>query len=231
MPKLNELGLTNEQVGEALDYNNMPDQLGGFTEPPQPGTYRFKFPTRMDDIWEVFEHPNGKPPGKRIRANFDDSHPLTIIQSPSGVYDGDPFQTRITNAERRRGKADDPTAPYISDMDYINRDVWGLQSKPQGGNIGYAQEFMKHAGTEMTADVEWSWYCNDKRPIYVDNGQGGFTEVPDRNGCGSRYYQSGVDKVPSNPEDPNSTKVYPYRITCQCGASVRAFAQLVRYRA
>jgi hypothetical protein len=229
MPKLSDLGLTNEQVGQALDYDTMPDQMGGFTEPPQPGTYRFKFPSRMDDIWEVFEHANGNPPGKRIRAKFDDSHPLTIIQSPLGTKDGEPFQTNISNAERRRGKKDDTSAPFISDMDYINRDVWGLKTKPAGGNVGYAQEFQKHVSTEMTATITWNWFCNPKKNIYVDNGQGGTMEMQQA-GCGVSYYQKDIEKVPVNPADPNSAKVFPFRITCTCGANIRAFANLEQFK-
>lgn len=229
MPKLSDLGLGNEQVGQALDYDTMPDQMGGFSEPPQPGHYRFKFPARMDDIWETFEHANGNPPGKRIRAKFDDAHPLTIIQSPLGKQDGEPFQTSISNAERRRGKKDDTTAPFISDMDYINRDVWGLKTKPQGGNVGYAQEFQKHASTEMSAAITWNWFCNPKKNIYVDNGQGGYMEVQQL-GCGTSYYQKDIDKVPSNPEDPNSLPVFPFRISCKCGAVVRAFANLEQFK-
>ena len=230
MPKLAELGLSNEQVGQALDYANMPDQLGGFSEPPQPGTYRFKFPPRMDDLWETFDHVNGQPPGKRIRARFDETHPMTIIQSPGGQLNGEPFQTSITNAERRRGKRDDPTAPYISDMDYINRDVFGLQTKPTGGNVGYAQEFMKHAGTELTATITWNWFCNPKKNIYADNGQGGVQEIQQA-GCGASFYQKDIEKIPSNPADANSPKVYPYRLTCTCGASIRAFANLEQFKA
>lgn len=229
MPKLSDLGLTNEQVGEALKYDEMPDQMGSFPDPPQPGVYRFKFPDRLDNIWESFDHENGNPPGKRIRAKFDDSSPLTIIQSPLGLLNGTPFNTSITNAERKRGRKDDASAPFISDMDYINRDVWGLKSKPVGGNVGYAQEFMKHAGGEMTATVTWNWFCNPKKNIYVDNGQGAMTEM-EQKGCKTSYYQKDVDKVHANPEDPTSPMVFPVRITCQCGANVRAFANLEQFK-
>lgn len=228
-PKLSDLGLSNEQVGQALDYDTMPDQRGSFAEPPQPGIYRFKFPPRLDDIWETFDHEKGNPPGKRIRAKFDDTHPLTIIQSPLQKHDGEPFNISITNAERQRGKKGDATAPFISDMDFINRDVWGLKSKPTGGNVGYAQEFMKHAGSEMTATLTWNWFCNPKKNIYVDNGQGGTMELQQL-GCGTSYYQKDVEKGHANPEDPNSPLVYPFRITCQCGANVRAFANLEQFK-
>lgn len=234
MARINELGLTNEQVGEALDYGTMQDQFGGFTPPPQPGTYRFRLPADLTAIWETFDHAGGNPPGKRISAKFDEAHPLTIVQSPGGVDDGQPFTTKISNAERKRGKKDDPQAQWISDMDYVNRDVWGLKEKPRGGNPGYAQEFLKHGGSEFTADVEWSWRCNDKRPIFVDNGAGGYEEVPTQMGCGAGYYQKDIEKVPADPGDAQSPKVYPLRITCStpgCGGNVRAFANLVRFRA
>lgn len=230
MATINDLGLTTEQVGEALDYTTMQDQFGSYPDPPQPGSYRFRLPANLSRIWEIFDHVKGKPPGKRIRAKFDESFPLTIVQSPGGTLDGEPFQTSITNAERPRGKADNPNLQFISDMDYMNRDVWGLQSKPPGGNKGYADEFQKHAGTDFGADVEWNWYCNEKKDIYVPNGSGGYQVVEGQKGCGTNYYQKDVDKIPSNPEDPNSPKVYPMRVQCQCGAHVRAFANLVRFR-
>lgn len=229
MPKLTELGLGNEQVGEALDYASMPEQLGTFVDPPQPGTFRFKFPTRMDDLWESFDYAEGTPPGKRIRAKFDDAHPLLILQSPDGTHNGEPFTTTVTNAERPRGKKTDANRPQISDMDYFNRDVFGLAQKPVG-NVGYAQEFMKHAGEEFTADITWSWYCNPKRNIYVDNGQGGYMEV-DQKGCEQSYYPRDLEKVHANPDDPQSPMVYPLRITCgKCGANLRAFANLSNFR-
>lgn len=235
MPKLSDLGLTTEQVGEALDYTTMPDQMGSFPDPPYPGAYRFRLPQRLDDLWEVFDHAKGTPPGKRIRAHFDEAHPLIIIQSPGSVANGDPFQCSISNAERKRGRKDDATASNISDMDYINRDVWGLTTKPAGGNPGYAQEFQKHAGTEFSADIEWNWFCNPKKNIYADNGAGGYTEVENQKGCGASYYQKDIKDsgmlIPSDPADPNSAKVYPLRITCACGANVRAFPNLVRFRA
>lgn len=234
MPKLSDLGLTTEQVGEPLDYATMPDQMGSFPDPPYPGAYRFKLPARLDDLWEVFDHTKGTPPGKRIRARFDENHPLAIVQSPGGKFDGDPFQTSISNAERKRGRRDDPAASNISDMDYINRDVWGLTTKPVGGNPGYAQEFIKHAGTEFSADIEWNWFCNPNKHIYADNGQGAYAEIEGQKGCGASYYQKDIRDnsmlISSVPDDPNSPKVYPLRITCACGANIRAFPNLVRFR-
>lgn len=227
MAKLNELGLTNEAVGDALDYANMPDQMGTFTDPPQPGTYLFRLPQDLSAVWESFDTERGK----RISAKFDDAHPLVIVSGGDGSHNGEPFQTRISNAERRRGKKDDPTAPFISDMDYMNRDVFGLQKKPgNGSNVAYAQEFSKHGGAEFVADLSWSWSCNPERDVYVDNGAGGFNKIEGQKGCGQRYYQRDIQKV----TDESGTKaVFPLRITCgnpECGANIRAFAGLSNFR-
>lgn len=229
MAKLNDLGLTNERVGEEIDYNTIPEQMGSFQDPPQPGSFRFELPRDMSQIWEVFDHTKSKNPGKRIRAKFDDSFPLIIVQSPNKKYDGLPFTTSISNAERKRGKKDDTTAPEVSDMDYLLRDAFGLETKP-ATNVAYAQELQKHAGAQFGGDLEWSWRCNPDKPIRVDNGQGGVMEVPGQKGCNTSYYQKDVQKVLSNPEDPNSEQVFPARIQCQCGALLRAFANLTRYR-
>jgi len=228
-PKLSDLGLTNERVGEPIDYNTIPDQMGSFPDPPQPGSFRFELPKDLSSIWEVFQYDTCKNPGKRLRAKFDDSFPLTIVQSPLKRYDGLPFTTGISNAERKRGKKDATDAPEVSDMDYILRDAFGLETKPIT-NVAYAQELQKHAGAQFGADLELSWKCNENRNIRVDNGAGATTEVPNQKGCNTAYYQKDVPKVLSNPEDPASEQIFPIRITCQCGAQLRAFANLTRYR-
>lgn len=233
MARLNDLGLGQEQVGQQLDYANMPDQFGTIQDPLYPGTYLFEFPKRVDDLWEKFDHTKGNPPGPRIRAKFDDSHPLLIIQSPGGTRDGEPHTCSISNAEFKRGKAEDAAAPWISDMDYINRDVFGVPTKPTG-NKGYADLFQAKAVVNgvpqrFLADVTWSWTCSNQRNIYVANGQGGMQEMQQL-GCGTTYRQRDVPKVPADPNNPQSQLVYPMRITCQCGASLRAFANLGNYR-
>ena len=229
-PKISDLGLTTEQVGQAIDYATIPDQFGTFTPPPDPGPYRFRLPARLDDLWEVFDHPKGNPPGKRIRAHFDSAHPLTIIQSVGDVRNGEPFETSVTNAERQRGRKGDPSNPWVSDMDYVFRDVWGLPGKPAGGNPGQAAAFQQHAGTEFSAEITWSWFCNPKNNIYADNGQGGLMEVPNQKGCDTSYYQKDVDKVHTDPNDANSPLVWPLRVTCTCGANLRAFANLQNFK-
>ena len=80
----------------------------------------------------------------------------------------------------------------------------------------------RFAKKEFGSDVEFSWVCNPKKNIYADDGNGSFAEVPTQQGCGTKYYQKDVSKVDGK---------FPVRIGCQCGANVRAFANLQRFRA
>ena len=240
MANLNELQLGAEAIGDKdTDFDTIPDQMSAFADPIQPGPYRFRLPTQMGNIWEPLEK-TGKNPGKRIQAKFDRDNPLTIVQSVGDKHTGEPFETRISNSERKRGK--DENAPEASDMDYLLRDSFGMEKKPrdekgQVSNKAYAMAMIGFAGKEFSADVEWSWRCNPDKPIRVEAEGGGYVEVPEQNGCGARYYQKDVAKVHANPDDPTSPLVYPVRITCgggtpeaPCGASVRAYGNLVRFR-
>jgi hypothetical protein len=224
--KLNDLQLGTEKIGD-VDFDAMPEQMGSFREDPQPGTYRFKLSAKLDDIWDTID---AKTKGTRINAIFDDTHPLVIVQSPGGALDGEPFLYRISNVERRRGKADDPNAVEVSDLDYLLRDGLGETTKPKT-NAEYAKALMRHAGEEFTADLERSWNCRKDKNIRVfDETQQRTVEVEGTLGCGSRYYQKDVSKVPSDPNDPASLPVYPRTITCQCGAQIRGFSNLSRFR-
>lgn len=237
MPRFAELGLTNEKVGD-VDFANMPEQRGsgGFGPQPQPGTYRFKVPT-FDASAPIFDTLTTQK-GPRLNLKFEDSHALTIVQSPGGTHNGETLRWRLSNQEFNRAKKGDPET-FASDMDYILRDVL-KQTKRPSSNQQYGQAMIKEfSGKEFTADLEFQWRCNDQADIRVDDGQGGTEVVEGTKGCGAKYYQggrNGVQKVHENPEDPNSPLVYPERITCsgkdgiQCGAVVRAFPQLRNFR-
>jgi hypothetical protein len=235
MPKLTDLGLTNEQVGSA-DFANIPEQRSGMKPPLYPGAYRFKFPniTSTTDCWDTMETEKGP----RLNVIFEGSSGLFIVQSPGKTHDGEQFDTRIGANERNRARRGEPEI-LACDWDYILRDVFDVQRRPTT-SPQYAQAIMQHvSGKEMTADVEWSWSCNPKRNIYVDKGDGTQQEVEGQHGCGNRWYMggnNGIQKARSNPADPNSPLVWPERVTCPgkddvpCGASVRAFANLRNFR-
>ena len=234
MPKLNDLGLTQEQVGTA-DFANMPEQRGGFTPPLYPGPYRFKLPvmTAASEIWDKLTTDRGD----RLNVLFEGGASLQITQSVGGAHDGESFETRISAAERNRAKHGEPEQ-LVSDLDYLLRDAFKVETRPKT-NLQYAQALIALSGREFTADSEWNWYCSKKRDIYVSDGASGSTLVEGQKGCDARYYQGGkqgVQKMKVDPNDPNSPLVWPERVVCSgkdgipCGALVRAFANLRNFR-
>lgn len=223
---LEALGLGKEQL-EGAEFDQIPENIGqSFPDPPQPGVYRFKLPTsaQMKTIWakvESSEH------GDRINAIFEDDAALKIVQSPGGEHDGEEFRWRCSNVPRPRTKEQ----ILVSDMDLLLRAL-GVTQRPKT-NRAYAEALIKLGGREFTATNEFSYNCNPKKEIYVDNGAGGQEKVEGKVGCGNRYYQRDVAKVPSDPSDPASPKVFPLRIQCSnpdCGASIRAFPNLTGFK-
>lgn len=226
---LQDLGLKDEQLppaSQALD--NLPE-FGQWQPPPQPGSYRFKLPDDLSSIYDVYDTPNKIPP-QRIRAIFDKDHPLTIVQSPGGRNNTEPFQTRLSNEERPRGRDKSIVA---SDLDYLFRAL-GVKEKPwvqypQGpgpDNKAYIRTLTAMPKKEFGADVRFSWRCQDSRNIRVRDQQGNVQEVQNKPGCNTAYYQ---EDLPGGGKDASG--MVPTEIQCQCGALLRCFANLDNIRA
>lgn len=211
MASLKDLGLKNDAVGSDVDFDHLP-KVGGFRPLIQPGNFRFRLPTNMGNLWEKVDASKGE----RVAAQFDQDTPLVIVQSPGGTYNGEPFQTRISNVERPRGRE----KIEVSDMDYLLRAL-GHKERPKT-NAAYIQALMQYPGKEFSATVEVQYSCNPNKDIYVDDGNGGSQQVPDHKGCGARYYQNDVANLKVDGK-------FPERIPCggeNCGASIRGFNQL-----
>ncbi len=217
MANLNELG--TQTLNDGVDMANLGDSFGTSAPPPQPGPYRLALSPLGPDN---FDKVSSSEYGDRVKVKFDDAAPLVIVQSVGGTHDGEPFKTTLTNTPRKRGKKDDPNAPVSSDWDLLNRAL-GEETRP-ASNKAYAERLIarSQARQQFGADVEWSWQCRDDKDIFADNGSGGFAQVAGTKGCGRRYYQKDVEKV--NGE-------FPLRITCACGANIRAFGNLTKFRA
>lgn len=216
---LQDLGLKEEALptaGQALA--DLPE-FGSFREPPQPGAYRFKLPTDLSSIWDVYDTPTKQPP-QRIRAIFDKDHPLTIVQSPGGKANNDPFETRISNEERSRGKDKSIVA---SDMDYVLRAL-KVEQKP-GSNRAYIDAMKLQGGKEFSADIRYSWKCSSTRNIRVKDAAGAVQEVEGRKGCDTSFYQ---EDLPNGGKDAVGN--VPTQIQCTCGALLRCFANLDNIR-
>ena len=231
MPKApHELNLGSEAI-DGVTSDDLPEQFGSRPDPPQPGPYRFRMPEEMGAIYETIERTVRDKVVTRIEAQFDEQHPLTIVQSPKGTHNDEPFETRINNAERKRDKA----GTMASDADYLLARSFNVKLPKRGdvdksgvpiirNNQWYIDQIKKLSGKEFAADIEFTWYCNKKKNVRVDDGDGNIQEVEGRLGCGVSYYQNDV---------PTEEGVTPVRITCanpECGANLRAWPQLTRFR-
>jgi|SRR5262245_34638580 len=198
------------------DLDDLPE-FGAFTPPPPPGAYRFKTPGDLSSVWDLIDVPDKNPP-QRVKLTFDRDHPLLIVQSPQGKSNGEPFETRLTNNERGRGK---DKAVVASDLDYLLR-AFKEMKKPRN-NREYMQAVQRHAGKEFGADLRYSWRCSKDRDIRARDAAGQLVTVEGHKGCGASYYQEDVPKGPDGQ--------VPYEIKCgDCGALLRAFANLDNIR-
>lgn len=198
------------------DLDDLPT-FGSFTPPPPPGAYRFELPRDLSAIWDLIETPEKTPP-QRVKATFDRDHPLVIVQSPLGTSNGLPFETRLTNNERKRGKGGEVVA---SDMDYLLRAL-GEKQKPKS-NREYMQIVQRHGGKQFGGDIRYSWRCSKDRDIRARDPQGSVQVIEGKKGCGASFYQEDVPKGAGGE--------VPYEITCgDCGALLRAFANLDNLR-
>lgn len=221
MANLNELEGLGADAGFAVDYDDVPTEPGGFGPPPPPGTYRFKMPGSLEDVWEPFEATINDSKVQRVRALLLGVSSLTITQSQAGDLDGDSFGARITNAERKRNK----DGHMASDMLYMLRAL-GDDGR-YASNLEYATALKKYASAEFIANVEWSTYCNDKKPIRVvvedEAGNQSFTVDETQNGCGGRVYQRDIPKGEGG--------AYETEFGCPtCGALLRAYANLGQFK-
>jgi hypothetical protein len=217
---LQNLGLKDDVAlpTAGQDLAGLPE-FGTFREPPQPGAYRFALPPDLTTVYEPYDTPTKTPP-QRVRVIFDRESPLTIVQSPLGRANGEPFETRLSNEERARGK---DKSIMASDWDYLLR-AFGVKQKP-ASNTAYVQALIPHAGKQFGADIRFSWKCDTKRNIRVKDAAGAIIEVQNHPGCGNAYYQEDL---------PNGGKLadglVPSQIQCQCGALLRCFANLDNIR-
>lgn len=224
MATLNDLKLGKDVIEHDVDMDQLPEQMG--MRPPmlQPGPYIFTLPSAiaMREIWDTIKGEGDVVTG--IVAVFRDAGALTIYQAPDPDLNGKPHNNRVSSMKRRRGASE--SAPRVSDFDYLLQAL-GDKTLPKTLQ-GYADALVKHAGQRFGADIELSWFCNDKKPIRVSAEDGTLVVLDGQNGnqlqkgCKTRYYQKNVDR-----EDGK----FPARLQCVCGATLFAGENLVRFRA
>ncbi len=214
MGSINDIELEKDVVETGWD--DIPEQTVGMVTPPQPGPYHFMLPDNLDDVWQTMDATVNGNKVQRLWAIFDTEHPLTITHSKGGACNGDNFNTRISTAERGRTKA----KIMVSDMVYLLRGGLGMEERPEG-SMGLARELMKYAGCEFGADIEWRAFCNPKKEIYMTDAEGNNQKSEGDLGCGNSFWQKDIPRV---------NGIYTDRFECtDCGASLIAFANLVRF--
>lgn len=219
---LQDLGLRDEQLPTAAQsLDDLPD-FGGFRTPPQPGAFRFRLPADLSKQWDLID---AGEKGQRVRLLLDKDAPLTIVQSQNGRYNGEPFETRLSNYERSRGQG-----TVASDLHYLLR-AFGEKVAPKT-NQEWIRVVNGHAGKEFGADLTYNYGCNEQRNKRVADGAGQVVETQEK-GCGWRYYSGEgslnvAKKIGYVGRQPNGE--YPTEVSCQCGAVLRAFANVDNVR-
>lgn len=205
---------------DVADLTQLPEQMGMRTPTLQPGPYIFQLPAlpALRECFDVSED------GKTLMAKFREDAALTIVQAPDASLNGKPHGNMITSRARARGRGDN--APKVSDLDYL-LSALGDTKRPATLE-GYGKALLPHAGKRFGADVELSYYCNDKKPVRVVDDQGSTISLDGKdgrtlqNGCGARFYQKDVEKG----EDGK----WPNKLACDCNAVLYAQENLVRFR-
>lgn len=235
---LNDLSKT--PLNDAVDFENLPSQGGGGAPPPYPGPKRFKLPKTLSAAnFKEYELEDGGKKRKRLQLTFTEGAPLVIIQSDPLHQEeiGTTFRCNLNNNARERGRRG--SGVFASDLDYLLQAL-GQKGRP-ASNYDWATAILAFAAkeAEFAADVEWSWGCSDKRDAWFDREDGSSGPVAlgdgsgnNRQGCGAKYYQGQIEDL------KKAQGSWPVRITCSgtvngapCGASVRAFGNLNRFRA
>ena len=244
-------------------FKDLPPDLGVFLDPPQPGAFRMKLPEDLRSLWDVLEvvkygedgqpvlHgptlatglPNpeaGKPVLlQRVQVIFTKDHPLTIVQSKNGKYDGDPFLSRLSNVERWRSMQGSKQRIKVNDLIYFLR-VFDPSASPKN-NADFIAQLNAFGGREFGVDLEWTGYCNDEKDAYffcpVEGKPGEYTyelnthwqpAEPTRKGCGGRVYGN---KWPRGADGlAQERAACPGKNGQPCGAALRPFAQLRGFR-
>lgn len=223
MKSLSELELKDEPL-PAGSLEDMPE-FGGFSAPPQPGPYRFRLPSDLTKVWDVFDVTSK---GQRVKMVFDRDNPLLIIQSFDGKSNGDTFQTRLSNMERKRGK----DGPELSDLDYLLKALEPTRTDRPKSNKAYIESLKGHGGKEFAGDISYNYSCNEQKKIRAYVGEQ--LQELDKMGCGWRYYTGTGTPNPAKKTGyvgKQADGTYPTEVTCQCGAVLRAFANLDNIRA
>jgi hypothetical protein len=224
---LNNLGLKPNQWD--VDFDALPTGFGAaIVDPPQPGTYLFRLPSRVqiEKSFEEFDHAQQ---GKRLRCSFRDDTALNNLTL------GNQYNTTLSNVGRLITPRKGNRQPFVvSDLASLCKAV---RSIPSNQTVqGWKEALLAAADAEFLADHTLTANCNPQRDRYAYDENVGKTIIQvGIKGCGKRYrteaWDGGGDinkAVLAIPQDADGK--FALRITCVCGAEVRAWGQLQGFR-
>jgi hypothetical protein len=216
MASINDLDLPADAPKETLDTEALPEQMGKALPALYPGTYKFKIPSNIASAWTsfmmnerdkkgelVYEEVDGKKVVKqsaRVAVQFDEEHPLEVVDCADKTKVGQAYYGRVSNAERNRARKNEARFE-VPDMIYLLQAL-GFRGKiANGANRQFIEELNKKAGHTFVADVEWSAYSNENsvryiRPIVgteVDHEQS-IEDPSGKFGDGKRWYMKNIPK-------------------------------------
>lgn len=223
IPDITNLGLSDEEL--EIDYDNMPEEGGGFDPICQPGTYDWQLPkgllAHLQDEGVFKNQPGASGIPASFQITLKDSFKLKNLTT------GTSHRIMFSNRMRKLGEG------TVSDIALILRAV-GV--KPNGSNnSAYLKAFLEACAAEamFTADAQLSCTCNEKNDIYTKEGRKDGVK-----GCGTRYDQDGYTvKNGKNAGTvvhpiPKEAGRIPDQFECgRCPALLRPWMNLRRFKA
>lgn len=199
MAKLSDLtDLRDEPVAEGpANWEDIPEQRGAFAPLPQPGTFSFELPANIDDAY-------GKVPeslvasfnlkGDRAEVRFDAEHPLVIVESRDGKYNGQNFDTSVNTVEKNRAPKGSPEVK-VPDMIYLLQALGETDLPKLGESKKMLTLLSKYAKQRFTAEIEWRASSKSTKVRYIYDAEGKVVEDPEKkNGSGKKWYQSQIPR-------------------------------------
>lgn len=230
--------------GETWAEGDLPAQAGGGYETLMPGVRSFMLPGNLAQLWDTVEvldsRKGSKTEGqkvKRLRLKLDKNNPLVVVDGPEK---GETMTWTVTSNPRPRGKADDPSTVWVSDLAYLLEIGLGDKSRPTTAE-GLKQQISKYAGRTIRLETGLSAHCRADKVRYILQSVQTANGVEERSvqdptgqkGCGDDSQQRADGKgkkgryYTKDFKDPESGE-YLDTIECDCGAVLRGFANVER---
>ncbi len=243
-------------VGGDWPEGDLPAQMGGTFHVLYPGVSTFVLPVNLAQLWKWEKSKDNNPRSQtfgqevdRIYLDFDKSNPLVIVAGRAEDI-GQSMTGRVSGNPRARGKRDNPTTPYVSDLAYLLEVSLKDTTRPTGPDVVQAQMALAarinlYAGQPIRLEHGLNGYCNPNKakrlilgydslqankPIYGDAPNGA-------KGCDESYYTDAF-KVPA-PTSAKAEDLWDTEVVCQkvvntatgekCSAIVRGWPRIERF--